>query len=186
MRRAVQFTRLPRMFLSSWVDNKRPKQRPQFNYGSWLSRDLENACIHFKARNTLASDRNLWQAITQQKNVHCNAGGCGYVWPGPELCVQDKDPTLPAPSSYAGVLIGSLPSSQSKTFPTSPSRSPAKSTLSCPSPVPYPSLPSPPSLSPPYAALVRCSRHLAAKAELTGGRRVYSRGDRRLTPHVFP
>ena len=93
---------------------------------------------------------------------------------------------VPAPSSHAGVLLGLPPTSQSKTLATSTARSPAKSTLSCPSPVPYPSLPSPPSLSPPYAALVRCSRHLAAKAELTGGRRVYSRGDRRLTPHVFP
>ena len=55
--------------LSSWVDNK----RPQFNYGHGLiglSRDLKNEGIHVNAWATLASDCNLWHAITQQKNVH--------------------------------------------------------------------------------------------------------------------
>ena len=109
------------MFLSSWVDNKRPQQRPQFNYGHGLSRDLRNAGIPIKAWDTLASDRNLWHAITQQKNVHCNAAGGGYAWPGPELSVQEKDPTLPdsEPSSYAGVLLGLLPTSKSTTFAAS-------------------------------------------------------------------
>ena len=55
----MQFTRLPRMFLSSWVDNKLPQQRPQFNYGHGLSRDLNNAGIHIKVWYTLASDLNL-------------------------------------------------------------------------------------------------------------------------------
>ena len=73
------------MFLSSWVDNKRPQQRPHLNYGHGLSRDLKNAGIHIKDWDTLASDSNLWHAITQQKNVHCNAGGGGYAWPDPSL-----------------------------------------------------------------------------------------------------
>ena len=81
----MQFSRLPRMFLSSWVDNKRPQQRPHLNYGHGLSRDLKNAGIHIKDWDTLASDSNLWHAITQQKNVHCNAGGGGYAWPDPSL-----------------------------------------------------------------------------------------------------
>ena len=88
---------------------------------------------------------------------------CWGRWPGPELPVQATDPTLlPVQSSYAGVLfqVGLLPTSQSKTFATSPARSPAKSILSCPSPVPFPSLPSPPSLS-------HCCHRLASKAELT-------------------
>jgi hypothetical protein len=56
--------------LSSWVDHKRPQQRPRFNYGHGLLRDLRNAGVHLKARDTLAGDLNLWHAITQQKNVH--------------------------------------------------------------------------------------------------------------------
>ena len=66
--------------LSSWVDNKRPRQRPQFNYGHWLLRDLRNAGVHLKAWDTLAGDQNPWHAITQQKNVHCNAAGGDYAW----------------------------------------------------------------------------------------------------------
>ena len=60
---------MPRMFLSSCVDDKRPKQRPKFNYGHGLSRDLKNAGIRVKASDTRASDVNLWHAITQQKRV---------------------------------------------------------------------------------------------------------------------
>jgi hypothetical protein len=51
-----------------------------FNYGHGLLRDIRNAGVHLKAWDTLAGDRNLWHAITQQKNVHCNAAGGGYAW----------------------------------------------------------------------------------------------------------
>ncbi len=44
---------LPRMFLSSWVDNKRPRQRPQFNYGHGLGRDLRNAGVHIMGAGEL-------------------------------------------------------------------------------------------------------------------------------------
>ena len=54
----MPFSRLPRMFLSSRVNHKRPQQRPQFNYGHGLLRDLRNAGIHLKAGDTLAADRN--------------------------------------------------------------------------------------------------------------------------------
>ena len=43
----------------------------------------------------------------------------------------------------------------------------------------------PTSPSPPYAPLVRCSCRLAPNAELTGGRKVHCRDDRRLKPSVF-
>jgi hypothetical protein len=182
----MQFSRLPRMFLSSWVD--RPKQRPQSTYGHGLSRDLKNAGIPVKAWDTLASDRNLWHAITQQKNVHCNVGGGGYAWPGPELSVQARDPTLPLPSSYAGVLLGLTPSTPSKSIIAAlPVRSPAQSMLShSPHWQSLHLIPSPPSLIHSNAPLLRCSRRLANKAELTGGRKVYNRDDRRLKLLVSP
>ncbi len=67
-------TRLPRMLLSSWVDNKRPQQRPQFNYGHGLGRDLRNAGVSIDnwASPSLAShgDLKIWHTITQQKNVY--------------------------------------------------------------------------------------------------------------------
>ena len=72
-------------------------------------------------------------------------------------------PLHPLTESYAGVLLGLLPSSQSKTFATLPARSPAKSILSCTSPVPFPFLPSPPLLSP-HAPLIPYSHRLAAMA----------------------
>jgi hypothetical protein len=42
----MPMTRLPRIFLSSWVNNKCPQLRPQFNYGHGLGRDLCNAGVH--------------------------------------------------------------------------------------------------------------------------------------------
>jgi hypothetical protein len=74
--------RLPRrrlLRLASWVDHKRPKQRPQFTYRhhDGLKRDLSNAGVDVKEWGSLAMNRNLWHAITQQKNVHCNSNGGG-------------------------------------------------------------------------------------------------------------
>jgi len=177
----MDFTRLPRMFLSSWVDHKRPQGRPQLNYGHGLLRDLQNAGVHVKAWDTLASDRNLWHSINQQKNVHCNANGGGYAWQGSELIEQAKHSPLPPPSSYAGVLLGlsSLPT------PSPIATSPAKPTLDSPVPSRLLTIPSPRPLTPIHAPPLRCSRRLAAKAELTGGRKTYSRDDRRLKPSVF-
>jgi hypothetical protein len=78
----MHFSRLPRMFLSSWVRHKRPQQteqRPRFNYGHGLLRDLRKAGVPFKGWDILAGDQYLWHTITQQKNVNCNAAGCGYT-----------------------------------------------------------------------------------------------------------
>jgi hypothetical protein len=102
----MPFSRLPLMFLSSWVDHKRPQQRPQFNYDHGLLRDIRNAGVHLKAWDTLAGDRNLWHAILQQKNVNCNAAGGGYALLDSEQLNQDSEQPLPLPSSYAGVLLG--------------------------------------------------------------------------------
>ena len=100
-------SRLPRLLLSSWVDHKRPKQRPQFTYGHGLKRDLSNAGVDVKDWGSLAMNRNLWHAITQQKNVHCNYNGGGYAWMD-ESESEDAaaERILPLPSSYAGVILG--------------------------------------------------------------------------------
>jgi hypothetical protein len=45
----MPFSRLPHIFLSSWVDHKRKQQRPQSNYGHGLLRDIKNAEVHLKA-----------------------------------------------------------------------------------------------------------------------------------------
>lgn len=124
----MPFLRWQHIFFSSWVDYKQHKQRPQFNY--------ENSRIDVKVLDMLAGDSNLWHAITKHKNIHCHAScGC-YAWPGPglRLFVHDRDPALPAPSSFAGVLLGLLLTSLSKPIAISPSKliatSPAESTLS--------------------------------------------------------
>jgi hypothetical protein len=92
------------MFLSSWVDHKRLQQRPQFNYGHGLLRGIRNAGVHWhlKAWDTLAGDRNLWCAITQEKNFHCNAAGGGYAWLDSEQRDQDTSYLClcPLPSSF--------------------------------------------------------------------------------------
>ena len=95
-------THLPRMFLSAWVDNKRPQQRPRFNYGHGLARDLRNAGVNRSDWGFLANDRTLWHAITQQKNVQCNTTGSGIIWINPALREQAAaERTPPPPLSYA-------------------------------------------------------------------------------------
>jgi hypothetical protein len=101
----MPFSRLPCIFLCSWVDHKRPQQRFQFIYGHDLLRDLRKAGA-VKIWDTLASNRNLWHAVTQQKNVHCNAAGGGYAWLNSEQLDQDSERPLPSLSSYAGFLLG--------------------------------------------------------------------------------
>jgi hypothetical protein len=134
-------------------------------------------------------DRNLWHAITQQKNVHCNAAGDGYAWLDLEQLDQDTEQPLPLPSSYASVLLGlhsiSTPSTPSAVNLKSPGsiKLPIKSPLS-PLLLTLPPL-NPVVIPPPPSPLIRCSRRLANKAELTGGRKVYGRDDRRLKP-LFP
>jgi hypothetical protein len=113
------------MLLSSWVDNKRPQQRPQFNYGHGLGRDLRNAGVNIDNWASLASDRKIWHIITQQKNVYCNINGGGYIWVDPDQLAQAAaENTLPSPLSYAGVLLGllALPDAPTPVIPTIPPR----------------------------------------------------------------
>ena len=52
-------------------------------------------------------DRGLWHAITEQKNIHFNTNGGGYIWIDPEQQEHaSAKRTLPSPSSYAGFLLG--------------------------------------------------------------------------------
>ena len=180
-------SRLPRLLLSSWVDHKRPKQRPQFTYGHGLKRDLStgNAGVDVKDWGSLAMNRNLWHAITQQKNVHCNYNGGGYAWMD-ESVSEDAaaERILPLPSSYAGVILGL--SSASAPDPQSPRDAivpPANSNHNLLNIQPtVTQVLSPPAnssltiISSPITSHVpqRCSRRLAAKAEQAGGRLVYS------------
>jgi hypothetical protein len=181
----MPMSRLPRLLLSSWVDHKRPKQRPQFTYGHGLKRDLSNAGVDVKDWGSLAMNRNLWHAITQQKNVHCNYNGGGYAWMD-ESVSEDAaaERILPLPSSYAGVILGL--SSASAPDPQSPRDAivpPANSNHNLLNIQPtVTQVLSPPAnssltiISSPITSHVpqRCSRRLAAKAEQAGGRLVYS------------
>jgi len=176
----MPMTRLPRMLLSSWVDNKRPQQRPQFNYGHGLRRDLLNAGVNINDWGVLANNRSFWHAITQQKNVHCNVNGGGYIWVEPEQLEQAAaEQTLPPPLSCAGVLLGLLssPDTPSPVFPAIPS--PAKPNLTNSlMPQMIPATTSPPlplsTILVPCHAPQRCSRRLADQAERAGGRKMYS------------
>ncbi len=69
---------------------------------------------------SLAMNRNLWHAVTQQKNVHCNSNGGGYAWMDSDDSESKSEDTaaeriLPqpeaSPSSYAGVILGLAESS---------------------------------------------------------------------------
>jgi hypothetical protein len=184
----MPMSRLPRLLLSSWVDHKRPQQRPQFTYGHGLKRDLHNAGVDVKNWGSLAMNRNLWHAVTQQKNVHCNSNGGGYAWME-ESKSEDTaaERILPSPSSYAGVILGLSESSAIALDQQSTSKAiflPANSNCDHhdmqPTQATSPAQPAAKSsfkiISPPIILTVpqRCSRRLAAKAEQAGGRLVYS------------
>ena len=73
----VPFSRLSRMFLVL-LGRSRDLSRNLSSAMATLQcllRDLRNAGLRLKAWEPLAGDRNLWHAIAQQKNVHCNAAG---------------------------------------------------------------------------------------------------------------
>ena len=53
--------RLPRMMLSSWVRNKRPRGCPKFTYGRGLKKALKKAKIDVNNWVEMAKDRTLWR-----------------------------------------------------------------------------------------------------------------------------
>ncbi len=179
-------SRLPRLLLSSWVDHKRPQQRPQFTYGHGLKRDLHNAGVDVKNWGSLAMNCNLWHAVTQQKNVHCNSNGGGYAWMD-ESKSEDTaaERILPSLSSYAGVILG-LSSANALDQQSASNAIILLAISNCDHHGMQPTQATSPAanssfkiISPPIILTVpqRCSRRLAAKAEQAGDRLVYSHTD---------
>jgi hypothetical protein len=77
------------------------------NVGHGLKRDLHHAGVDVKNWGSLAMNHNLWHAVTQQKNVHCNSNGGGYAWMDEsESGDTAAERILPSPSSYSGVILG--------------------------------------------------------------------------------
>jgi len=56
----MEFDRLPRKLLSSWVTNKRLIGCPEFTYGRGLFKALNKATIPTDSWHELAQDRNAW------------------------------------------------------------------------------------------------------------------------------
>ena len=123
---------VPLLRNSCCVDNKRLLQRPRFNYGHCLGRDLRSAGIIINNWVSLGSGRHIWHTITQQKNVHSNTNNSDKFWVDPEQLVQAAaQNTLPSPLSYAGVLAGLLPQPDSP--PAAPATPPSQlQSLQCP------------------------------------------------------
>ena len=65
----MPMTRLPRQFLTSWVNHPRPHGRPQYTYGHSLSKSLKRAGISsaFKEWSQLAQDRSNWRKLFYTK-----------------------------------------------------------------------------------------------------------------------
>lgn len=67
--------RLPRMFLTGWVNNTRPVGGVQMNFGRTLKKALKSANlpIEFEKWHCIAQDRNMWRSrISKQKPVPKN------------------------------------------------------------------------------------------------------------------
>ena len=62
-------TRLPRQFLTSWVNHPRPHGRPQYTYGHSLTKSLKRTGIPpvFKEWSQLAQDRSNWRKLFYSK-----------------------------------------------------------------------------------------------------------------------
>ena len=139
-------SRLPKKFLTAWVNHERPRGRPQYVYGHGLTRDLRNAGIDLATWETLAADEEMWHEITEQRDVHRKAKPQKYF-----RCVPRFSLSPLPPCSYASVLATGGPVAPgavtrlnlSASFdtpavptPTSLSRSPTLSTPSAPFPPP--------------------------------------------------
>ena len=59
----MEMNRLPRMMMSCWVKNKRPRGCPKFTYGRGLVKALKKAKIDSTNWSDLAQDRILWRTL---------------------------------------------------------------------------------------------------------------------------
>ena len=59
----MDFSRLPRKMISSWVHSKRPRGAPQYTYGRGLMKALKKAGVDSGVWWMLAGDRNGWRNI---------------------------------------------------------------------------------------------------------------------------
>ena len=59
----MEFERLPRKMLSSWVANRRPRGAPEFTYGRGLIKSLKRVELNSGNWAVRALDRECWQAI---------------------------------------------------------------------------------------------------------------------------
>lgn len=181
----MDFERLPRKLLTSWVDHPRPRGRPQFHFGHGLARDLTNAGVDIATWHQAAANRTAWQQLTERSDI-CKLKK-------PPISVSQASPSqTPQPPQAP------QPSPPSTSFrPTTTSPSPPRAPPALPPPSPLLALPSAallptpcsplnptltsilslPSRSPLALALpsiLRCSSRLAEMARQAGGRRVYS------------
>ena len=63
--------RIPRRMLSCWINNKRPKGRPEMTYGSTMKKQMAKFGIEFTSWPTLARDEQMWSdALTSEKYIH--------------------------------------------------------------------------------------------------------------------
>lgn len=61
----MDFNRLPRKLLSSWVDHPRPRGRPQAHYGHGLARDLKKVGLNTSTWHEMAANRPAWLELLQ-------------------------------------------------------------------------------------------------------------------------
>jgi hypothetical protein len=65
----IDVTRTPRRILTSWVDNPRPYNCPQMNWGRTLKKALQSYDLptEFVELREIAADRNEWRAVCGSK-----------------------------------------------------------------------------------------------------------------------
>ena len=59
----MNYDRLPRKMLSSWVRSKRPRGAPRFTYGRTLKKSLKKARIDVRDWSAVAQNRDTWRDI---------------------------------------------------------------------------------------------------------------------------
>jgi len=65
----MDFDRLPRKLLSSWVISNRPRGSPEFTYGRGLKKALCKADISWHVWHELAQDRTKWKSLLSNTSL---------------------------------------------------------------------------------------------------------------------